>query len=376
MEFDPYSQWLDIPPQEQPPDHYRLLGIGRFETSPEIIQAAADARMSLVRKFQMGPRGRYTQELLNELSAAKLTLLDAKTRDAYNETLRETTTISNQTVTQVGAPAELHPPWSDVPSPAAQFGMPSPKDRLSATDDPMVLVDASTDHGRSADSDEADESETPVYARPWFLILITAMLVAVAGLAVGVQTILERRGDGKPLHDTVVDQTDPVPVSPSTTDSAELPETPEEPPVLVFSEADGSVNLVASTAQLRGGLQLDTCEDHNVIAGWSSQDCSAAWRFRIMKADFYSVRLIYAVTEDAEGCTLEIDVNADGQETRPDGLRHTVSMRGGPNTFIEDEDHLMIRHSGENTLVVSTDSPTPQGLMQLQAIRLLPRNKQ
>ena len=29
--FDPYYRWLGIPPGEQPPDHYRLLGIERFE---------------------------------------------------------------------------------------------------------------------------------------------------------------------------------------------------------------------------------------------------------------------------------------------------------------------------------------------------------
>lgn len=30
-EFDPYEQWLGIPPSEQPPDHYRFLGLSLFE---------------------------------------------------------------------------------------------------------------------------------------------------------------------------------------------------------------------------------------------------------------------------------------------------------------------------------------------------------
>jgi hypothetical protein len=25
--FDPYHRWLGIPPQEQPPNHYRLLAL-------------------------------------------------------------------------------------------------------------------------------------------------------------------------------------------------------------------------------------------------------------------------------------------------------------------------------------------------------------
>ena len=30
VEFDPYHRWLGIPPEEQPADHYRLLGIPRL----------------------------------------------------------------------------------------------------------------------------------------------------------------------------------------------------------------------------------------------------------------------------------------------------------------------------------------------------------
>lgn len=34
--FDPYHRWLGIPPKHQPADHYRLLGIDRFEDDPEV----------------------------------------------------------------------------------------------------------------------------------------------------------------------------------------------------------------------------------------------------------------------------------------------------------------------------------------------------
>jgi hypothetical protein len=29
--FDPYHVWLGIPPHEQPPNHYRLLGIAPLD---------------------------------------------------------------------------------------------------------------------------------------------------------------------------------------------------------------------------------------------------------------------------------------------------------------------------------------------------------
>ena len=33
--FDPYQAWLGIPPHDQPPNLYRLLGLVLFESNPE-----------------------------------------------------------------------------------------------------------------------------------------------------------------------------------------------------------------------------------------------------------------------------------------------------------------------------------------------------
>ena len=41
--FDPYYQWLGIPPEEQPANHYRLLGIKWFEDNIDVIAAADDS---------------------------------------------------------------------------------------------------------------------------------------------------------------------------------------------------------------------------------------------------------------------------------------------------------------------------------------------
>ena len=73
--FDPYHQWLGIPPAEQPATHDRLLGIETFETDAEVIGSAADRQMGHVRTFQLGPQGAISQRLLCELSTARLILL-------------------------------------------------------------------------------------------------------------------------------------------------------------------------------------------------------------------------------------------------------------------------------------------------------------
>ncbi|NUQ62418.1 MAG: hypothetical protein HUU20_08010 [Pirellulales bacterium] len=86
--FDPYYKWLGIPPHEQPPNHYRLLGINAFESDPDVISAAADRQMGHIRTYQTGPHAGASQRILNEVAAARVCLLDAGSRSAYNHELR------------------------------------------------------------------------------------------------------------------------------------------------------------------------------------------------------------------------------------------------------------------------------------------------
>jgi hypothetical protein len=103
--FDAYHKWLGIPPEEQPPTHYRLLGLRAFESDPDVIEGAADRQMSHIRSFQTGKHAVLSQQLLNELSAAKLCLLHRKQKAAYDAALRAA----------AGAPTESP---ADVPAAA------------------------------------------------------------------------------------------------------------------------------------------------------------------------------------------------------------------------------------------------------------------
>lgn len=86
--FDPYRKWLGIPNWEQPPNHYRLLGINLFENDPDVIETAADRQMGHVRNYQAGKHSELSQRLLNELSAARLCLLTAEKKKAYDTKLQ------------------------------------------------------------------------------------------------------------------------------------------------------------------------------------------------------------------------------------------------------------------------------------------------
>lgn len=86
--FDPLHKWLGIAPHEQPPDHYRLLGLTRFESDPDVIDSAADRQLSFLHGMINGRHGKHAEELSNQVSAARLCLLKPERREAYEASLR------------------------------------------------------------------------------------------------------------------------------------------------------------------------------------------------------------------------------------------------------------------------------------------------
>ncbi len=87
-QFDPYHVWLGIPPGDQPPNHYRLLGLALYETDANVIAHAADRQMAHLRSFGTSKHANLAQRLLNECAAAKVCLLRPEKKAAYDNTLR------------------------------------------------------------------------------------------------------------------------------------------------------------------------------------------------------------------------------------------------------------------------------------------------
>jgi hypothetical protein len=102
--FDPYHKWLGISPKDQPPNHYRLLGIDLFESDSDVIDASANRHMAFVQGCATGPHLALSQKLLNELAAARLCLLDSKKKAAYDAKLKAS----------VGARTD-RPEWGPTP---------------------------------------------------------------------------------------------------------------------------------------------------------------------------------------------------------------------------------------------------------------------
>jgi hypothetical protein len=108
MDFDPYYHWLGIPPREQPPNHYRLLGIELFEPNDDVISFAADRQMAHLRSFQNSKQSADSQRLLNEVSAARVCLLSPERRAAYDAELRSR--LAERSAAAHSHPSQLVPP--------------------------------------------------------------------------------------------------------------------------------------------------------------------------------------------------------------------------------------------------------------------------
>jgi len=107
-DFDPYHRWLGIPRRHQPPDHYRLLGVDRFESDPEVIADAAERQTAHVRRHQLGQHSELAQRVLHELAAAKTCLMDPDEKSEYDRKLRESL-AEQEPATAWGAPPAVEP---------------------------------------------------------------------------------------------------------------------------------------------------------------------------------------------------------------------------------------------------------------------------
>jgi hypothetical protein len=154
-----------------------------------VIDAAANQRIAYLQDIAAGPHGNASQRLLNEVAAARRSLLNPKTKKAYDEQLQ-------QSVAAFPAPAKD----SDMATGAAfafDDVLPEvkPKDRSAPTKakDKRALPRKSAPKSRNQ------------RALPWIIGAAIALPIVVIGIIVAVVS-----GDSK-SPDTAIAKTEPVP---------------------------------------------------------------------------------------------------------------------------------------------------------------------
>jgi hypothetical protein len=319
-DFDPYLAWLGIAATVRPPSHYQLLGVAEFESDAAKIAAAADRRMAEIRSYQTGPRGRYTQKLLNELSLARRCLLDPKTKSAYDQGLAQ----------RRATPATYEP----MAPPLAEPPTAPPPARLAA-----VFAAVFSPRAEATDSAEPDAN-----ARWWlpFGVLFALIIVGVGGTAFYLWP-----PPSKPVPAPLVETKPKMPPP--------IPPEPEREPIIT-QEGSGDLSFPLSVAELSGALVAADQNGATLITGWRDDTTIARWKFKLVRPAVFQVQLVYV----AEGA-------GTGQwELQSETETKTRDIEAGATT---DEFFWRIHRGGEQTFALAV-SGLPEGAsVTLKSIR-------
>jgi len=132
-DFDAYFVLLGIPPEQQPPTHYRLLDVQDFEADIEVIDRGYERRMAYLHMIKSGDHLDAAEELKGELARARLCLLSTDKKRVYDEILREH--LAQHDSEPVAAPADSYPEETDA---TVQGDSSSPvEEQAIAAEDPV-----------------------------------------------------------------------------------------------------------------------------------------------------------------------------------------------------------------------------------------------
>lgn len=178
-DFDPYYEWLGIPPKDQPAHHYRLLGVELFEEHRSAIDAAANRLMSYLQELSNGEDAALAQKLLNEVSAARVCLLNPKQKSQYDRKLKayleKHATPAARENLPVATPLQDKAAPSPPPIPTAQIIPDSAATPLISTEPDQTKASPTTSRRSSRRS---KKNETT------FLFAVIGLLLVTAGILV------------------------------------------------------------------------------------------------------------------------------------------------------------------------------------------------
>ncbi|MEZ6108319.1 MAG: hypothetical protein R3B96_20035 [Pirellulaceae bacterium] len=159
---DSYHRLLGIPPAEQPPSAWRLLGLNAGEKNEQVIRLAMEQRLAFLRTLQQGAVAEISRRLANEVSRAGITLLAGESPGP---------SAHGPTGTITATPPEARPPLPASMAPTAALAVSAATDSSAGLDSELEWRDddPSDDfqlepHDALADEYGLAESTAPVPA--------------------------------------------------------------------------------------------------------------------------------------------------------------------------------------------------------------------
>lgn len=180
--FDPYYRWLGIPPTEQPPNHYRLIGVELFESNRDVIDSVASRHIGYLQEITNGPNVREAQRLLNELAAARRCLLDPEKKAAYDADLKTTLAAESKPPKAASPPRRQRSerPSPTPPPPKMSQGRPANRS-VGQKKPPVAGTTESMLHGPPSPATER-KNKNPMPLIAGGIAAGAVVLLAIAGL--------------------------------------------------------------------------------------------------------------------------------------------------------------------------------------------------
>lgn len=326
-EFDPYIEWLEIDPARCPPNYYDLLGLAPFESDVEVIEQAAEQRLTLVRSFQTGPRGKYTQDLLNELTRARITLLDPASREAYEQSLRG---------------GRDRPPVS--------------LENLRGAINAPPAIQIQTAEPTDTDASSSPRRFTPRLSATYLLVCV----VLVLGIFGFRSYLLGPSTEPEVEQDEAAQSAEPQLKS----DAAEAVHS-EETKTGIMPGSNNTFLLDGTNAVLEGKPPMvSDAPGGKLLEQWQAAESTVRWDLWIEQPGYYEAMISYnATTNDSDS---RLAVQVDDEFPRKTNLR-TADQ---PSRFFEEERVVLFRKPGQHQLRFFVEGAI--GDFRLRSIELRP----
>ena len=157
--FDPYYKWLGIAPGEQR-NYYRLLGLNLFESDTDVIDNLAEQKIVAVRNYQNKYQTEATK-ILNELSIARVTLLNPEKKKNYDQRLRRE--LDNNSISNPFSVNE--PPVTTLPPTPEEYQQ-SQHNRTPVEEPPVTTRPPKPEEYQQSQQNRTSVDEPPVTTRP------------------------------------------------------------------------------------------------------------------------------------------------------------------------------------------------------------------
>ena len=351
--FNPYQEWFGIPLDDQPPNHYRILGLELFEDSQSKIEDAVAAQVEFLQALSLGEHVVHAQQILSEVAKARLCLVSPERKQEYDNQLR-------------------NPVTSAKPIPLA-----IPIDANLALEDlKLALEDRKSKSGRrQPDSKVRKSRPTRRNRKTWLTIPIGAAVCLVAVL-IGVfwwnapskqQLSTENQIPNEGELETVASAVrKELEVGEHLTSPAKTRDKPKEKPSA--TDVAGAITLRARDAKRNGimAYEFDEAKGFDNLGKWQSPHAYGQWDFHVKKPGTFTVELVYASPENP-GYRIIM-----GSATLEGDLENTRAWNSWTPVHVG---KLKITDAGKHTIQMYRKSGGSYGRINVRAIRLIPAGK-